>query len=99
MRRLLYLVTAIIAIPAFALLFAGRGQAADLNVYKRQASRSDCGPSGCGWHHLTYRCPDRLSCYPLYGAYGPYGGAAYWDVYSYGYYPTWGFSVHSFRYP
>jgi hypothetical protein len=40
-----------------------------------------------------------LSCRPLYGAYGPYGGAAYWDAYSYGYYPTWRFSVYSFSYP
>jgi hypothetical protein len=27
-------------------------------------------------------CPDRLSCYSLYGAYGPYGGRAYWSAYS-----------------
>ena len=27
-------------------------------------------------------CPDGLSCYPLYGAYGPYGGQAYWSAYS-----------------
>lgn len=28
-------------------------------------------------------CPDPYSCYPLYGAYGPYGGAAYWTRYTY----------------
>jgi hypothetical protein len=27
-------------------------------------------------------CSDRYSCYPLYGAYGPYGGRAYWAAYS-----------------
>jgi hypothetical protein len=27
-------------------------------------------------------CPDGLSCYPLYGAYGPYGGEAYWAAYT-----------------
>jgi hypothetical protein len=27
-------------------------------------------------------CPDRYSCYPLYGAYGPYGGVAYWTAYT-----------------
>jgi hypothetical protein len=33
--------------------------------------------------HLTYGgCPDHYSCYPLYGAYGPYGGRAYWAAYS-----------------
>ena len=28
-------------------------------------------------------CPDPYSCAPLYGAYGPYGGAAYWTRYTY----------------
>jgi len=28
--------------------------------------------------------PDRYSCAPLYGAYGPYGGRDYWAAYSYG---------------
>ncbi len=27
-------------------------------------------------------CPDRYSCSALYGAYGPYGGVAYWDAYT-----------------
>jgi len=26
-------------------------------------------------------CPDGYSCYPLYGAYGPYGGRSYWAAY------------------
>jgi hypothetical protein len=34
-----------------------------------------CGAYRCG-------CPDRWSCYPLYGAYGPYGGVGYWGAYS-----------------
>lgn len=29
-------------------------------------------------------CPDRYSCYPLYGAYGPYGGPRYWSAYTEG---------------
>jgi hypothetical protein len=33
-------------------------------------------------------CPDRVSCYSLYGAYGPYGGRAYWSAYSPG---AWGY--------
>jgi hypothetical protein len=28
-------------------------------------------------------CPDPYSCSSLYGAYGPYGGAAYWTRYTY----------------
>ena len=83
MRRALYFVAAIIAISSFALLFASPGRAAELEVNKRHVSRSDCGPAGC--RRITYGCPDRVSCYPLYGAYGPYGGAAYWGAYSYGY--------------
>jgi len=86
MRRPLLYLAAIIAISSVALLFASRGQAADLNIGKRQVSRSHCGPYGCRkWRRKTYRCPDRVSCFPLYGAYGPYGGAAYWGAYSYGY--------------
>jgi hypothetical protein len=27
-------------------------------------------------------CPDGYSCYPLYGAYGPYGGQEYWAAYT-----------------
>ena len=33
-------------------------------------------------------CPDRFSCSSLYGAYGPYGGGAYWTRYTYG---GWGY--------
>ena len=29
-------------------------------------------------------CPDYYSCRPLYGAYGPYGGRAYWTGYTAG---------------
>ena len=36
--------------------------------------------------YQTYRirggCPDGVSCYALYGAYGPWGGRAYWSSYS-----------------
>jgi hypothetical protein len=42
--------------------------------------------AGYGWRYT--RCPDRYSCSSLYGAYGPYGGAAYWTRYSYG---GWGY--------
>jgi len=42
--------------------------------------------AGCEWRHTC--CPDRYSCSSLYGAYGPYGGAAYWSRYTYG---GWGY--------
>jgi hypothetical protein len=42
-----------------------------------------CGPTGCNWHRVCRgQCPDGVSCYPLYGAYGPYGGVAYWGSYT-----------------
>jgi len=41
-----------------------------------------CGLNGCFWKRVCQtRCPD-YSCYPLYGAYGPYGGTAYWAAYT-----------------
>lgn len=42
-----------------------------------------CSRLGCKWHRVCSRpCPDGYSCYPLYGAYGPYGGVAYWGGYT-----------------
>jgi hypothetical protein len=42
-----------------------------------------CGPGGCDWRRVcARRCPDGISCYPLYGAYGPYGGAGFWGAYT-----------------
>jgi hypothetical protein len=49
-----------------------------------------CTPAGaCEWRRVCHRgCPDGISCYPLYGHYGPWGGRAYWSEYSpaYSYY-------------
>jgi hypothetical protein len=42
-----------------------------------------CSRAGCTWRHICPReCPDRYSCSSLYGAYGPYGGVAYWTAYT-----------------
>jgi hypothetical protein len=83
MRRAVFLLLAIIAICSLS-LFSGRMQATELTVGKRYVTHSNCGPYGCEPRRRLNRCPDRLSCYPLYGAYGPYGGVAYWSEYSYG---------------
>lgn len=49
--------------------------------YCREVER--CGPAGCQVQRICTRpCPDGYSCYPLYGAYGPYGGMAYWGSYT-----------------
>jgi hypothetical protein len=47
-----------------------------------------CGPyTPCGVRCRVV-CPDRYSCYPLYGAYGPYGGTRFWGAYTYS---GWGY--------
>jgi hypothetical protein len=43
-----------------------------------------CDPNGCAWRSVCPRvCPNGYSCFPLYGAYGPYGGIGYWGAYTY----------------
>jgi hypothetical protein len=47
-----------------------------------------CGPyAPCGVR-CRIVCPDPYYCYPLYGAYGPYGGMAFWGAYTY---TGWGY--------
>jgi hypothetical protein len=53
------------------------------SVYADCRQIRHCTHAGCVWRHVCPRsCPDRYSCSPLYGAYGPYGGVAYWDAYT-----------------
>ena len=53
--------------------------AAELEVQQSHAPRTAVRHA----HRLYYAgCPDGYSCYPLYGAYGPYGGKAYWGAYT-----------------
>jgi hypothetical protein len=40
-----------------------------------------CGPTGCRRVNLC-RCPDHLSCYGLYDAYGPFGGRSFLSTYT-----------------
>jgi hypothetical protein len=65
--------------------------AADMGVYSRERVAMSrhcsrqwiCGPEGCGWQRFCrIGCPDRYRCSSLYGAYGPYGGSAYWGAYT-----------------
>jgi hypothetical protein len=69
--------------------------AADANVGVARPSRHvaeacprvwTCNGGACDWQHVCrpVGCPDGFGCYPLYGAYGPYGGTAYWTSFSYG---------------
>ncbi|MFL6797977.1 MAG: hypothetical protein ACJ8F3_11235 [Xanthobacteraceae bacterium] len=42
-----------------------------------------CGPyAPCGVNCRRV-CPDRYSCGPLYGAYGPYGGTGYFGAFTF----------------
>jgi hypothetical protein len=66
-------------------------RAADMGVYSRErvalsghcSRQRICGPEGCGWQRFCrVGCLDRYRCSSLYGAYGPYGGSAYWGAYT-----------------
>ena len=64
---------------AGALLFSLYGNAlADGMIVKHRAGKVISQTSV-----VRSACPDPYSCAPLYGAYGPYGGAAYWTRYTY----------------
>jgi hypothetical protein len=72
-------VTCVLA-AALAVFFFSFGTAlADGMVVKRQARKIVT-------HDSVVRpaCSDPYSCRSLYGAYGPYGGAAYWTRFTYG---------------
>ena len=70
----------VMAVFAAALVVAPQfAKSAELDLRPRYAKRT------VHYHHHRwhrYGCPDRFSCYPLYGAYGPYGGRPYWNAYT-----------------
>jgi hypothetical protein len=71
-------VTCVVA-AVLAVLFTLSGDAlADGMTVKRHARKVVA-------HTFVVRpvCPDPYSCHSLYGAYGPYGGHAYWTRYVY----------------
>jgi hypothetical protein len=62
--------------------------AADEAPAIRHARKTVCHGPGCGPYapcgaRCRIRCPDRYSCFPLYGAYAPIGGVGYWGAYTY----------------
>ena len=82
MGKVTYVVAAVLAA-----LFCSSGAAlADGMVLKRHAKKavvphSTCTHGGCVERRPA--CPDPFSCHSTYGAYGPYGGAAYWTRFTY----------------
>jgi hypothetical protein len=59
--------------------------AADLNseslLRAHRVHRMVVAPTGCGFR-CHGGCPQRYTCYSLYGAYAPFGGTAYWARYT-----------------
>jgi hypothetical protein len=52
-------------------------------LLRRICKGPNCGPyAACGARCQTI-CADGYSCFPLYGAYGPYGGTEYWGAYTF----------------
>ncbi len=74
------------SLPSYSADLGVEGPAASTRVagvgrHCREVRR--CGPAGCQVRHVCWGgCTDRYSCYPLYGAYGPYGGSAYWGAFT-----------------
>jgi hypothetical protein len=83
--RLVRKVTYVIAAVLTALVCLPGDAFADGMTVKRQSRKavvhSACTHEGCIVRRPA--CPDPYSCSSLYGAYGPYGGAAYWSRYTY----------------
>lgn len=64
------------------------GYADDAPSVRQKALRPACRGPACGPYapcgvRCRVVCPDGYSCQPLYGAYGPYGGVAYWGAYTF----------------
>jgi hypothetical protein len=84
MRKIAFMLT-LCAAGLAAEPFGAVAAAATLgSVYNRCERVQMCGPGGCWLQKMCGRsCPDGISCFPLYGAYGPYGGVGYWAAYTY----------------
>jgi hypothetical protein len=62
-----------------------RADGVNVRHAKKTVHARKCGPyDRCGFPVV---CPSG-NCYPLYGAYGPYGGQRYWAQYTYS---GWGY--------
>jgi hypothetical protein len=82
------------SVAALALLGAGSlAQAADMAAPAGPPTRvqpvdiAPTQPAAGPYQPCTAKCrvvcPDGYSCAPLYGAYGPYGGEAYWGGFTF----------------
>lgn len=95
MKRICWALMGSSVLALAALSFSTDARAAEMGVPHARVANAlppcteagPCNPA-CLHHHCRPFCPDGYSCYPLYGAYGPYGGIAYWDAYTGG---GWGY--------
>ncbi len=75
-------VTYVVAAAMVAFHCLSGAALADEMVSKRHAKKAVVHKSTHG-SVVRPGCPDPFSCHSLYGAYGPYGGHAYWTRYVY----------------
>ena len=71
-------VICVVAAALAVLLYSPGDASADGMTVKNHARKAQAYTSA-----MRPACPDPYSCSPLYGAYGPYGGAAYWTRFTY----------------
>jgi hypothetical protein len=94
MRGMMLTLLAVLSLAAFGSGIAGaladEGPARSHKGVRHVCRGPQCGPYlPCGVRCRRV-CPDRYSCFPLYGAYGPYGGTAYRGAYTLsGWGPPW----------
>jgi len=87
-RNMMFVMTAIVAVVnsgSFTLEAAADGGPA---VQQSKSVRHVCEGPKCGPYapcgvRCPRICPGGYSCFPLYGAYGPNGGAAFWGAYTF----------------
>jgi hypothetical protein len=77
-------VTCVVAAVLAVFFCLSSGAIADGMVLKHHAGKVVMHPYACTHGCVVRRpaCPDPYSCHSLYGAYGPYGGRAYWTRYT-----------------
>jgi hypothetical protein len=81
----LKLIAIALAVVGASFASANLAFAADASIPKKAVAVR--ASAHCRHDRCHTPCPDRYSCSPLYGAYGPWGGEQYWAAYSY----TWGY--------
>ena len=73
-------VTCVVAAALAASFFLSGDASADGMIVKKRQTGKVVSRTAV----VRPACPDPYSCRSLYGAYGPYGGSAYWSRFTYG---------------